>query len=122
MKRAREDKAGKALADARRLVQSGHYAAALEKHVWFHDHALAVEPSYYGVRLSFALRDWVELGRKYPPAMEKLQSIRDEKIALLSSGSREREVFHDVVSINEYLGQREKTVQLFNQFDAADPE
>ncbi len=109
-------------ADARRLAQSGDYAGALAKHVWFHNNALALRPSYYGVRLSFALSDWVELGRKYPPAMQKLKSIRDEKNAGLSSGTKDRELFHDVVSINEHLGEQEKTVQLFKKIDASDPE
>jgi hypothetical protein len=54
-----KDKAEQALVDARRLAQTGDYAGALEKHVWFHDNALAIRPGYYGVRLSFALADWV---------------------------------------------------------------
>ena len=87
-----------------------------------HNNALAVRPSYYGARLSFALAYWVELGRKYPPALQKLKFIRDEKSARLSSGTKEREPFHDVVSINEYLGEQERTVDLFKKIDSSDPE
>jgi len=120
VKKEPKDEAGKALEDARRLAQNGDYAGALEKHVWFHNNALALQPSYYGVRLSFALADWVELGRKYPPATQKLKSIRDEKSARLSSGTKDRDLFHDVVSINQYLEEQDKTVQLFKKIDASD--
>src|SRR5258706_16231779 len=87
-----------------------------------HNNALAVRPSYYGARLSFALAYWVELGRKYPPALQKLKFIGDEKNARLSSGTKERELFHDVVSINEYLGEQERTIDLFKKIDSSDPE
>jgi tetratricopeptide (TPR) repeat protein len=119
---APKDEAERALNDARRLAEAGDYAGALEKQVWFHNNALAIRPGYYGVRLSFALADWVELGKKYPPALEKLKSIRDAKMASLSTGTRNRELFHDVVSIDEYLGETKQTVDLFKKIDASNPE
>ncbi|PWU10034.1 MAG: hypothetical protein C5B50_26215 [Verrucomicrobia bacterium] len=120
--RVPRDAAEQALDDARRLAESGDYAGALEKHVWFHNHALGVRPSYYGVRLSFALADWVELGQKYPPALEKLRSIRDAKASSLSTGLQNRELFHDVVAINQYLEQPVKTVVLFKEIDGSNPQ
>jgi hypothetical protein len=59
-------------------AQAGRYADALAKHVWFHENALKYQPALYGVRLSFALSYWAQLGDAYPPALEKLKSIRDE--------------------------------------------
>ncbi len=116
-----EDEAQRALADARRLAEQGDYEGALAKHVWFHDNALKVRPGYYGVRLSFALSDWVELGKKYPRALEKLKSIRDEKTSRLLTGEANRELFNDVESINKYLGESKATVELFNRIEAVDP-
>jgi tetratricopeptide (TPR) repeat protein len=121
-KKEPKDEAERALDDARGLAEKGDYAGALEKQVWFHNNALAVRPGYYGVRLSFALADWVELGKKYPPAMEKLKSIRDEKAARLSAGAKDRDLFDDVVSINEYVGEPKKTIELFRRIDASDAE
>ena len=44
-------------------------------------------PSYYGVRLSFALSDWVELGTLYPKALDTLKGIRAEKTSRFSGRS-----------------------------------
>ena len=43
------DEAQKALIDARKYTQSGDYEKALERYVWFHNNALDIRPSYYGV-------------------------------------------------------------------------
>lgn len=117
-----KDRAMQVLDEARSLAAQGRYEEALERHVWFHDHALEVSRSYYGVRLSFALMEWMELGKKYPKALATLKGIRDEKTARLLAGEANREVFHDVRSINGYLGEPESTVRLFKGIEAARPE
>ncbi|WAC18456.1 hypothetical protein OVA24_14570 [Luteolibacter sp. SL250] len=116
-----QDEARKALDEAREFTREGKYKEALERHIWFHNHALEKEPSYYGVRLSFALSDWVALGRKYPEALDALKKIRDEKTARLVAGEDNRPLFHDVESINSTLGDWEATVELFRKLDAARP-
>lgn len=116
-----DNKAEQALAAARHLADEGEHEQALEKNVWFHDHALEVDDSYGGVRLSFALSDWIDLGRKYPPALRKLEAIRNTKTAKLIAGEEDRELFHDVSSINECLGESESTVALFKRIDAERP-
>jgi hypothetical protein len=68
----------KILDEAQDDARAGRYADALAKHVWFHENALKYEPSLAGVRLSFALGYWVAFGNSYPPALQKLKSIRDE--------------------------------------------
>jgi hypothetical protein len=116
-----EDDPGRVLEDARRLTAEGDYEGALAKHVWFHDNALNSGAGYYGVRLSFALTEWMKLGAKYPKALEKLKSIRDEKTQRLEHGKGTRALFHDVESINESLGQKSATVDLFKKLQAVDP-
>jgi hypothetical protein len=116
-----EDDPGRALEDARRLAQEGDYEGALAKHVWFHENALKINSGYYGVRLSFALTYWIELGSKYPKALEKLKSIRDEKMATFARGEGTRPLFHDIESINESLGEKSATVDLFKKLEAANP-
>jgi len=117
-----KDEAQEALTAAKRLAAEGKFQQALEKHVWFHNHALEVRPSYYGVRLSFALSDWVELGKKYPKALVTLRGIRDEKTARLLAGNANRGLFHDVESINDHLKESSATVALFKKLDGAQPE
>ncbi len=117
-----KDEAGDALNAARRLAAEGKFKQALTKHVWFHNHGLDADPSYSGVRLSFALADWIELGKKYPQALMTLKDIRDEKSLRLLMGETNRALFRDVESINDHLGESGATVDLFKKIDAAQPE
>lgn len=110
------------MSEARSLASEGKFEEALQKHVWFHNHALELRPSYYGVRLSFALADWVELGKSYPKALTILRSIRDEKARRLIAGEKRRDLFHDVESINDHLGEMNATVDLFKRLEAVEPE
>src|SRR5712691_4761867 len=48
------------LRDARDAARRGAHAEALEKYLWFHHHALEHRPSLTGVRLSYAISEWVQ--------------------------------------------------------------
>lgn len=61
----------------------------------------------------------MELGEKYPKAREVLIEIRDKKAKQLQNGDRNRALFHDVESINDYLKQSEATVALFKKMEEA---
>ena len=111
----------KYLSDTEELARAGKHEEALKRHIWFHDHALEHERAMYGVRLSFALSSWRELGETYPPAMKALVEVRDRKTKSLMEGKDSHELFHDVASINEVLGESEKTVSLFEQLDEKQP-
>jgi hypothetical protein len=110
----------KVLARARKYYQQGNYEKALQDHIWFHDNALKYKPSLYGVRLSFALLDWIELGQKYPKAHNELIDIRNRKTALIKSGQGTLALFHDVKAINKYLNERAKTVELYKALTGCD--
>jgi hypothetical protein len=110
------------LDEARELASQGKYAEALERRLWFHEHALEHEPAMYGVRLSYALSEWVELGKVYPPALEKLRAVRDADEAELAGGGGSRELFHDVTAINGCLDETHRTVEVFRLLDAGRPE
>ena len=89
------------LREARQLVKLQQYAEALEKYLWFHDHALDAARSLAGVRLSYAIAEWVDLGEVYPPARRALESVRDAKAESLRQGTYDASLFHDVASINQ---------------------
>ena len=105
--------ASERLDKARADVEAGRYEEALQGYLWFHDHALEEQRSFYGVRLSYALDEWVELGHLYPPAMRELKAKRDEKTARLGAGEGDRDLLHDVEAINEYLADYGSTYDLF---------
>ncbi|GGX21430.1 hypothetical protein [Undibacterium macrobrachii] len=110
------------LTATRNAAFEGRYEEALNEYVWFHDHALEEQPSVYGVRLSFALSYWMELAEKYPRAREVLVEIRDRKAEALRVGKGDRELLHDVISINENLGSTAETHALFVQLEASSPQ
>ena len=111
------DRAKDPLDQARQLASQGKFEEALQKHIWIHNHALELNPAYYGVRLSFALSDWIELGNKYPKALATLKEIRDKKTARLLAGDADSGLFHDVESINDHLKESRATVDLFKKLD-----
>ncbi len=105
------------LNEARQLAADGRFEEALQKHVWLHDYVLQEQPSYYGVRLSFALSEWVKLGAKYPKALNVLTEIRANKTARLLNSEHSRDLFHDVMAINRSLKEADATVKLFKQLE-----
>jgi hypothetical protein len=115
-----ETEATKVLREARQLVKSEQYAAALEKYIWFHNHALDFDRALAGVRLSYAIAEWVDLGEVYPPARSALESVRDAKGESLAQGAYDVSLFHDVASINRAFGQVDRTSDLFKSIANVD--
>lgn len=110
------------LHSAKRDASEGRYRDALAKRVWFHRNALRLRPSLYGVRLSFALRDWVELGLDYPAAVSVLGSIRDDCEYTLRADLTARESFQEFCSINWALDEPCLTRDLFAWLSERAPE
>jgi len=110
------------LSETEELAQEGKHKEALERYIWFHDHALEHQPSMYGVRLSFALSSWKRLADKYPSAMKAFKEIRDKKTKKLSGGNGNAAIFHDVVALNRTLGDETKTITLFEAIAKMDPQ
>jgi tetratricopeptide (TPR) repeat protein len=117
-----KDKADEALEQAQQFAAQGKFEEALQKHIWYHDHALEINQAHYGVRLSFALSYWIDLGKKYPKALDALKDIRDKKVARLVAGENNWLLFHEIVAINDQLGEVKATVELFKKIEVAQPE
>lgn len=112
----------KYLSETQEMVRLGKHEEALQRFIWFHDHALEHEPAMYGVRLSFALSYWKALGDVYPPAKTALVETRDRKEKTLLENEGNTHLFHDVVALNRTLGEDEKTVSLFEKVDQKQPD
>lgn len=110
------------LSEARADTRAKRYEDALAKHVWFHENALQLKPALYGVRLSFALSYWGELNEQYPPSLKKFKEIRDQAMKDVLSGKNVREMFHDLSSLNEELGEERVTRKAFESLQVKDPE
>lgn len=105
---------------AREARLAGRYQEALKDHLWLHEHALEVSPDWRGVRLSFALRDWIYLADLFPPARAALQAIRDRESARMLGGAATVERFREIAAINEALREVQATHQLFLSLDSID--
>jgi hypothetical protein len=111
------------LGDAETDAREGRYEAALTKYVWFHEHALDTQPSLYAVRLTYALTDWYDLGQLYPPALERLKQTRDQAEKQVAEHQGDVfEAFNDMLSINELLGNEDRTVESFILLDKDAPD
>jgi tRNA A-37 threonylcarbamoyl transferase component Bud32 len=103
----------KVLDEARQLTEKLQYEQALQRYLWYHHHALEFETGQGGVHLSFALSDWMELGRRYPKALQALIEIRDRDVREFQEGRGYSKLFQDISSINEYLQEAEATYELY---------
>jgi len=110
------------LTEAHAAAQAGRHEEALNEYIWFHEHALAEDRALRGVRLSFALAFWKELGEAYPSAMEALLALRDRKVAILAAGVEDWELFNDVSALNDTLGNARNTYDLFKRINDRSPD
>jgi len=107
--------------ETKSLIQSGKNEEALERCIWYHENALAIDSSYRGVRLSFALSNWMKLAEQYPPALSAFKDIRDKNTeSVLKNGGTYQE-FIDLNAFNRELGEEYKTVELFTVLDEKYP-
>ena len=102
------------------LVRERRYQEALDRFVWFDDHALEYDQGIGGVRLSFALSYWKALGEVYQPAKQAMLDTRDRKTRQLREGKGNAALFQDVAALNHTLGDDDATVPLFREIDKAD--
>lgn len=112
------------LHEARRDAREGKHEIALAKFLWFHRNALKHRRSLAAVRLSFALSYWMDLARRYPPALEALKKTRDDALAHFNDDRRGRaafHAFHEFESINAQLGDESLTARVFEEVDSEDP-
>jgi tetratricopeptide (TPR) repeat protein len=103
------------------LRAKGEYQAALDRYLWFWNHALEYEPAFSAVRLSFLLSDWVELGRRYPKAKQALLDTRARDTQLLLAGGGDFDLFMELSNINRSLQDEDATYEAFNKLRQRNP-
>ena len=106
----------------RAATHEGRFEEALSQFIWFHEHSLDEDRAYRGVRLSFALAYWLELAEQYPPALAAYHNRLEDKISHLTKGDLDRALFNDIESMNERIGEDEKTAEVFSYLDERHPD
>jgi serine/threonine protein kinase len=107
--------------EANELRAKGEYQAALDRFLWYWNHALEYDPNLSAVRLSFLLSDWVELGRRYPRAEQALLDTRTRDTQMLLNKRGDFDLFMELASLNQYLQEEEATYEVFNKLRQRDP-
>jgi hypothetical protein len=107
---------------AREWRRAGRFEEALRAHQWYHANVLELDEAAYGVRLSFALADWVDLARVYRPALESLTETRSQAAAAAVENPPGFEAFHDALAIDRALGQEARAFDLILDVEAAHPQ
>jgi hypothetical protein len=110
---------GDILQEAREACASKHYSLSLEKYRWFFDNALKIKKSYYGVRLSYCLSEWADLGNVYSPALEKLTLLKESALKEFRNTNSHCQ-FHEYESICNALGCPEEPVKVFEEIAIKD--
>ncbi len=102
-------------------AEAGRLELAHQKHLWYHRHATRHDGSLHGVRLTFALADWVLLACRYPPAMRAIVAIRDDAWPAIRAGTIGYEQFAEFAAISRELGQPHATAEAFRALDRDHP-
>jgi len=98
--------------------QEKRYEDALAKHLWFHEKSKDY-PALAGVRLSYALGQWLELGKVHPAALDKMKSLRDQlEIDIAKDSKSDFVKLMDLFAFNRTLGDSKRNVAIFVTLDA----
>ena len=103
-----------------KLVSEKKYQQALEAHQYFFEESKK-SSGMGGVRVSFALASWAQLGSVYPPALIALSKISEEHKFLILSGKGTFYIFQEYQSINSYIGKNNETLETFLTADKKFP-
>jgi serine/threonine protein kinase len=109
----------KVLDEARKLTSTDHCEEALQRYLWYHDHAREFSS---GASINSGLSDWIELGRRYPKAKKALIEIRNQKTRKFMAGQGYYDLFSEVWAINRELQDEDATLALFKTIQQQDKE
>lgn len=108
------------LQNIRKLTQEKKYPEALAAHQQFFEASRSAS-GMGGVRLSFALYDWIDLGKAYPPAMDALNDLSASHRKIILEGKSDFDMFHEYKAINEVLSKNKETVETFVELETKFP-
>lgn len=101
-------------------TRAGSYEQALAKFHWFHKNALQHDRGLGAVRLSFALSYWLDLAVAYPLARDAFIRTRDEAELAFRNDPSNFDLFHEVASFNDLLGDGIRTADMFAKVAESD--
>jgi thioredoxin 1 len=105
---------------ARRLIDDERFDEATREYLWLWQNMVKKEPSMVGVRLSFLARDMKRLVAQHVPAKNEFGALRDSTEERLKGKDRSFEDRRDWMTLNELLGDEDKTLEWFDRIKGAE--
>jgi len=91
------------------------YASAHVKYEWYFENAEKLKPSLRGVRVSFCLAGWVEVAKKYPPAMKRIIELKENALNNFNE-KNSIDAFRDFSCISRYLETGNEVLDIFYSY------
>ncbi len=109
------------LREARDDVKNENYEKALLKYIWINEHSLNYSYYFIGVRSSYAIQEWYQLGQIFPDVQEKYNEFRNNAKQNVINNDNLILNFSDFQSFNRYLKEPQETIDLFLWIEANRP-
>jgi RNA polymerase sigma factor (sigma-70 family) len=106
---------------AQELAKKGRHPEALKEFLWCFDEGMPPISGYGGVRASYLLSMIAKLGETYPPALAALRERRDHMEQRLQASANDWDAASDFASLNHYLKDNARNLQLYDQLPVDDP-
>jgi hypothetical protein len=95
-----------------KMVADKQYSQALDAYKYFFEESKN-SSGMGGVRVSFALSSWAELGKVYPPAYDALVKMSNDRKTTILAGKGTFNLFQEYESINSYINKNNETLETF---------
>lgn len=102
---------------ARELFAAEKYPEALRDYLWVFDHSRGIG-GWGGVRLSYVPGEIMQIAEHLPAARTELQKRRDVREEAMLAGNTDFDIIHEYDSLNSYLGESDRTLDLIDRLDA----
>ena len=104
------------------LKAKGKYKEALQEYLWCFDIGMKKSSEYYGVRLSFLVKEIAILGSIYPEALFELKKRRDKAAEAITKGMANEELEDEFFSYNWAMDENDLNLKLFDAMREKRPE
>ena len=108
---------GEVLDSARSHVASKEYAEALKEYKWFFDNSTKIESAMFGVKHSYCVNEWRELGDLYEPALKLYRNELGKRKKRLIGGEADWGLFMEFKALCEYDDKKNEVVEVFLAYD-----
>lgn len=106
---------------AQELAKTGNNEDALKEFLWCYDEGMPPIAGYGGVHYSYLLQMIAKLGETYPPALAAMRERRDKAEQRILASANDFDATMSFSSLNNYLKENARNMQLYDQWDANDP-